>query len=198
MTPVEWLGATPDNKILVHEVGHIITGLSLGIQENEIEFLKPGQGEMARAHYSRRNLAGDLELPRVLGGMYSQARLCPSTVDDALRKSITELSLFADPASVEDTTIMMTVMEKHGFQGDWWDFFSVLKIGFKVKKRHRAAITAHARIAAVFEENHFADLIPRCTQELLEWLNTPDENLPYSIGLFYHIAPIRRLFDAGT
>jgi hypothetical protein len=58
-----------------------VTGLALGIQELEIEFLKPGIGEIARARYSRMNLAGDVELPRVLGGMYCQVRLCPATID---------------------------------------------------------------------------------------------------------------------
>jgi hypothetical protein len=59
-------------------------------------------------------------------------------------------------------------------------------------------MTAHAKVAAIFAEKDFVHLIPRCTREVAEWLKTPDENLPYSIGLFYHIAPIRRLCDAGT
>ena len=195
MTPAVWLGGVPEYRTLVHEIGHIVTGLAVGVREHQIEFLKPGLGEVARAGYSRLDLQPRAELPRILGGMYCQARVCPSTIEDGLLRNLLDLTLFAEPASVRSPASALPVMERHGFQGDWRDFFSVLTHAFTAERRQGAAKAAHANAASVFAERDFAHIIPACIKELLNWFGTPDENLPYSEHLFYPTTHIGALLD---
>ncbi len=64
MTPAEWLRNIPPNEALVHEVGHTLTGLALGIREHGIGFLNPESGDVARSHYSKQGLTSKVQLPK--------------------------------------------------------------------------------------------------------------------------------------
>jgi hypothetical protein len=196
MTPSEWLVEAPSNEILIHEIGHTLTGLALGINEQGIELLKPGKGEAARSWYNRLKLPLHLELPRVLSGMYCQAKLCPSALDANLSRNLVELELFTEPSIVRDDGPLLPIMAKCGLHGDWALLTGLLAGKTDPAQRLKVARSAHKKVAYLFEKHRFAEAIPSVIHDISQWLCTPDEDLPFTRQLFYPVTRIRSSLDA--
>jgi hypothetical protein len=182
MTPAEWLGKLPSKEVLVHEVGHTLAGLALGIQEHGIEFLRVASGDEARSHYSNLRLSSKVQLTRMLAGMYSQARLCPETIEQPLLDRLLNFKLFTIPTDLDENGPLWPVMCKHGFAGDWILFLDLVAKTHVPSQRLRAARAAHRKVASVFAERNFAQRVPRVLQDISIWLNAHDEWLPRAIG----------------
>lgn len=179
MTPLDRLGTMPAFYVLVHEAGHVLFGLTLGIVEGSIQFVEGPTDEVAKSHFSTRGVNPMNLLVRSLAGMVCQAALSPESVTDDLRPLITTCGLFSTNEVFADTD-MASLMRLNGFIGDWDRICAQSSQAFgEGPERIRACQQSHEQTVAMADDRQLQLVLREIVDDICVWARTDDEDVPF-------------------
>ena len=118
-TPAQRLGRVPPDSVLVHELGHMLVGIELGVRGASVEFLVNNSIDQARAWYSQMGLGPETIAARGIAGAVAQVKRCPDTIREPLRERLAVGTLFDSPSCLKKSGTIDKLMVSHGFNGDW-------------------------------------------------------------------------------
>jgi hypothetical protein len=185
MTPLQRIKA-PTKEVIVHELGHLLVGLEIGLIESGIEFTENDPHEVARAHYSKRNSVPEQVAIRSLAGMYSQAVCLPSSLEDELNELLLKCHLFKDSSVLAIDSPVAGMMSRHGFIGDWKCLILQAKEFSDAESPQLDGLrTAHEKLVELFGARNIQAAITALLNDVADWLETDDEELDYGGWVFY-------------
>jgi hypothetical protein len=114
MTPADRLAQFPPDAAIIHELGHTLIGLEVGVQEDSIEFPMKVVDEVARAWCKEGFASAGQMIERGLAGMYFQSLLTPDSLDAGFVASVLDGSVF-HVACLGD---LAALMASQGCKGD--------------------------------------------------------------------------------
>ena len=196
MTPLQKLGSMPDEELIVHEAGHWVVGLALGIEEAGITFFPPGSNLRTVANYSAAHVSANKKMIRALAGMYTQATCAGvSTIPNDLRERITKGNLFRKGESIDVHGPMSIMMNSLGLAGDWHDLVALPRQRSPDKARVLLQ-SVHRRLINLFEANCLVKAVDRIVSDVNLWLGTEDEDVSYAPLLIYGIGRARKVIQS--
>jgi hypothetical protein len=74
-----------ERYIVIHEVGHLVAGIHLGVEEQGICFNTGRADELAQTWYNQRSANSEQRLIRSLAGLLSHLIVCPETLSPIFR-----------------------------------------------------------------------------------------------------------------
>jgi len=197
MTPKQKYGHPVPDDVIVHEVGHAVIGIEIGIEDGGIELCDPQTGEIARSHYSNRNATPRMLIVRAIAGAYAQADLAREQLPEELCRQILDGGIFSDNIeSIREREVPIAVCEA-GFTGDW---ANAVLAAEKLCETPDAVLlelaSAHAELRALYEKRDVRAKILAIKADFLEWLDADDENVPFSTSQFYGSSRLRKQLEA--
>jgi hypothetical protein len=195
MTPNERLGSTPLDETIVHETGHLVFGLVLGITEHGIEFVEGNADEIARARFSLKGTTPRQLIIRSLAGMYCQAVICPGSMTKDLSQRITQCELFTEAGIFGGDSKGAQLMEENGFRGDWERICNQAQ---SFRDKAEAVLNsqkAHEETVSLFRELALQPVISAIVEDLKLWLNSDDEEVRMWLTIIYPISRARGIYE---
>lgn len=184
MRPVDLLPAMPDDSVILHELGHLLVGLELGVEEGGIEFVTYACDEIARARYLGGQYVQAWQVAvRAFAGMYFQARLT-QVLSPGFQSALLNGSLLAPiPGDIDAR------MDAEGCIGDWQGACGMAaQLSASPRKHQRLLRDALEETVAITEDRNLLPLANALLPRVKAWLTTdipellPGDLVIYSIG----------------
>ena len=189
MTPSERLKGSPPDEVIVHELGHLVIGVELGLPEGGIEFTENHPSEVARAYYNRSDVTPIQIIIRGLAGMYCQALCFPkSIIDDSLRAQILKHGLFLELSALAGNSPIAKAIRRNGFIGDWRCILhEATSNASNSKETLRLLHKAHGNLISIAKKVNLPRVVLRLLADVKDWMNTDNEDMPYAPAIIYSV-----------
>jgi len=152
--------------------------------------------DVARALFNLVNVTPRKIIIRSLAWMYCQAIICSKSIGDDLRNRIVNCDLFTDADAFGPNSHITNLMNADGFSRDWE---RIREQAFNSAATNVAALSnaqsAHEELVKIFNESDLDGTVRAIVEDIVTWLNTDDEEVPFWKLVIYPIHRASEIYD---
>jgi hypothetical protein len=182
----------PERSTIVHEIGHMVVGLAVGIREQGVSFIKRPR-EDAQAYYDRSGPPEKL-VRRSLGGILAQIEYEPDSLAgdllEAFKKGVILDRYHPDAATDYLGQIRVPTQARDDLRDAMCFGARALGSGGKKLSAYLAAVEAEVREIIRARPRAIAAIV----SDVEKWWEEPERK----IAPIYSAVRVRKIFDANS